>query len=382
MAACAAVRPSTVDELREVIAEAAHHRAKLAITGGGSKAAIGAPTDARRLDMTGFGGVIDYDPAELVLTVGVATHLAEVQALVAEHHQMLPFDPFDHGAVLGMPEGCATIGGVVAAGVAGSLRLSQGGARDHLLGFKAVSGRAESFVAGARVVKNVTGFDLSKLMAGSWGRLAALTEVTLKVLPRPEIRATRLVIGLTVDVAVRVMARALGSQAEVWAAAYLPDYHGRTVTALCVQGFAQSVDARCRMLDAQLADFGELDLFGDCASEAFWRAVTLLTPLPRAAPLWRIGLPPSQAPVLMRAIDGAWLLDWGGSLAWVATLAEADAVRAAARGVGGHATLVRAGADIRSAVPTFHPQPAGVAALEARVRRAFDPFGVFDTGRF
>jgi len=382
MSRLAALRPTTIDELCEAIADAAGRGAKLAITGGGSKSAIGSPSGATRLDMSGFAGVIDYDPAELVLTAAAGTPLATVQALVAGEGQMLAFDPFDHGVVFGGAEGRATIGGVVAAGVAGPLRVSQGGVRDHLLGFKAVSGRAEFFVAGAKVTKNVTGYDLPKLMAGSWGRLAALTEVTLKVLPRAKLRITKLVLGLSADFAVKAMARAMGSQAEVSAAAHLPDYHGRSATALRVQGFAASVEARCRMLDAQLAELGALDLLEDRACESFWHAIATLEPLPSHPPLWRIILPPRRAPELMRMIDGAWLLDWAGGLAWVATDIRPDRIRTAAAALGGNATLVRASAAMRAVTPALHPLPAGVAALEERVRRAFDPSGIFETGRF
>lgn len=385
MATPAALRPTTPGELSDLIADAARREEKLAIIGGGTKAAIGAPCAAIPLDMTGFSAVVDYDPAELVLTVGAGTKLSEIQALVAGEGQMLAFDPYDHGPLFGRPAGDSTIGGVVAAGVSGSLRLSQGAARDHLLGFTAVSGRAEPFVAGAKVVKNVTGYDLSKLVTGSWGRLVALTEVTLKVLPRAQMRTTRIFVGLSPDAAVGLMARAMGSQADIWAAAYLPDYQGRCVTALRIQGFPASVSARAGMIDALVADMtlpGAVETLDEAACEALWTAMRTLSPLPANSPLWRIIVPANQAPALMRSITGSWLLDWAGGLAWLASDEDAAAVRRAVAQAGGHAALVRAGADMRAIVPAFQPQPAGVAALEARVRRAFDPAGVFETGRF
>ena len=372
--------PSREQDLADVIADAAREGAQLAIVGGGSKRDMGAATNAKALPMAGFAGVVDYDPAELVLTVRPGTPLAQVQALVAGEGQMLAFEPFDHGPIYGTVEGAATIGGVVAAGVAGSQRVSCGGARDHLLGFRAVSGRGETFVAGAKVVKNVTGYDLPKLAAGSWGRLFALTELTLKVLPRPKVVATRVVEGLGAAEAVAVMAKAMGSQAEVAAAAHIPGE--RPLTAFRVQGFGPSVTARCAMLEALLD--GAVTPAEEQAN-AIWTDLRALAPLGRDRPLWRVNVPPSKGRDIVAAMEprGAdWMLDWAGGLVWLAFDGDAALVRDAARVAGGHATLVRAGEDLRAAVPAFHPAAPGLAALEARVRRAFDPAGVFETGRF
>lgn len=363
------IRPTTIDELCEVVSAGG----KLRLRGGGTKDAIGVPSDARVVDMRGFAGVVDYDPPELVLTVRAGTPLAEVQALVAGEGQMLAFDPFDHGAMLGN-DGGATIGGVVAAGVAGPARLSRGGARDHLLGFTAVSGRGERFVAGAKVVKNVTGYDLPKLMAGSWGRLAALTELTLKVLPAPRTRLTLALRGLDAPGAVAAMARALASAAEVTAAAHLPDWRGEGVTVLRLDGFAESVAARAAMLP----EFVPLE-----DGDALWMAVRDAAPLPRSLPLWRLIVAPGKAPAVVAALpDAEWLFDWAGGLVWLASDGDPIAIRTAAEAAGGHATLVRAAEAMRRAVPALHPQPPPLAAIEARVRRAFDPDGVFETGRF
>lgn len=367
------IHPDSIDALCEIVADARDAGTTLCLRGGGSKDAIGAPCEAQVVDMRGFAGVVDYDPPELVLTVRAGTPLAEVEALVAGEGQMLAFDPFDHGPMLGN-EGGATIGGVIAAGVAGPARLSRGGARDHLLGFTAVSGRGETFVAGAKVVKNVTGYDLPKLMAGSWGRLAALTELTLKVLPAPRTRLTVAIRGLDAAGAVAAMARALGSAAEVTAAAHLPDWRGEAVTALRLDGFAESVAARAAMLPG----FEALE-----DGDALWKAVRDAAALPRERPLWRLIVAPSKAPDVIVALpDAEWLFDWAGGLIWLASDADPAAIRAAAKAAGGHGTLVRASEAMRAAVPTLHPQPAALAAIEARVRRAFDPGGVFETGRF
>lgn len=366
-------RPATTEDLCALIADAQATGTKLRPRGGGTKDTIGAPCDAQIVDMRGFAGVIDYDPPELVLTVGAGTPLAEIEALVASEGQMLAFDPFDHGAMLGNSGG-ATIGGVIAAGVAGPARLSRGGARDHLLGFTAVSGRGETFVAGGKVVKNVTGYDLPKLMAGSWGRLAALTELTLKVLPAPRTRLTLAMRGLDAAGAVMAMARALGSAAEVTAAAHLPDWQGESVTALRLDGFTESVAARAAMLP-------EFEAVED--GDALWLAVRDATPLPREWPLWRLIVAPGKAPSVIAALPGAeWLLDWAGGLIWLASDADPVAIRGAAEAAGGHATLVRASEAMRSIVPALHPQSPALAGIEQRVRRAFDPNGVFENGRF
>ena len=283
------LRPANIDELCDIIAGGG----KLRLRGGGSKDAIGAPSEAQVVDMRGFAGVVDYDPPELVLTVRAGTPLAEVEALVAGEGQMLAFDPFDHGAMLGN-DGGATIGGVVAAGVAGPARLSRGGARDHLLGFTAVSGRGEKFVAGAKVVKNVTGYDLPKLMAGSWGRLAALTELTLKVLPRPREKLTLALRGLTEQTAISAMAKALGSSAEVSACAHLPEAEGQggSLTLLRLQGVGPSVAARAAGLEALLASVGATVRLANADAEEHWRSLTTLALL-GSGPLWRISVAPS-----------------------------------------------------------------------------------------
>ncbi|RIA43759.1 glycolate oxidase FAD binding subunit [Hephaestia caeni] len=382
------MRPTTEQEVRDAIADAIRSGATLDIKGGGSKAAIGAPRpEATVLDLSAIAGVVDYDPAELVLTVRPGTPLAEVEALVAERGQRVAFDPFDHGPILGGTAGAATIGGVVAAGVSGSLRLSGGGARDHLLGLRAVSGRGEVFVAGAKVVKNVTGYDLPKLAAGSRGRLFAITEMTLKVLPRAPIAATRAVAGLDPAAAVRLMAAAMGSQAEVGAAAYLPAAlnHGQSLTLLRLLGFGPSVAARCRMIETLLGAHGAAVALDGDEDTACWAALRTLAPLAGDTCLWRVNVPPSGAPSVVTALEplgSRWLFDWAGGLVWIAFDGDAALVRNAATAAGGHAMLIRAPEALRAAVPALHPPAPGVAALEERVRRAFDPAGVFETGRF
>ncbi|WP_340315823.1 glycolate oxidase subunit GlcE [Rhizorhabdus argentea] len=375
--------PTNAAEVAEVVADAAASGRKLDIRGNGSKASIGSGRlDHATLDVSAIAGIVDYDPAELVLTLRPGTQLAEVNALLAENDQMLAFEPLDLSPILGSDKG-ATIGGTVAAGLAGSRRLTRGGVRDHLLGFAAVSGRGEQFVAGGKVVKNVTGYDLSKLMAGSWGRLAVLTELTLKVLPAPRAQETLVVAGLSAAEAYRLMAKAMGSQAEVSAAAFLPAAtEARSQTAFRLEGIAPSIVARKHLL-ADATGGNRLETLA--VPDGFWTNVRDAGGLAGAVWLWRIILPARAMPdlaLLLDAADATWMSDWAGGLVWAAWDGSAGMLRDRVASLGGQALLVRADAADRLKVPAFHPLPAALARLEARVCRAFDPAGVFDTGRF
>lgn len=363
------LEPRDAADLAEIVANAAAQGRKLELRGGGTKADFGAPRGAEVVSLSRMTGVVDYDPAELVLTVRAGTLLSEVHALVASEGQMLAFEPWgDPGA---------TIGGTMAAGVAGSRRVTAGSARDHLLGLTAVSGRGEVFVAGAKVVKNVTGYDLPKLMAGSWGRIGAMTELTVKVLPAPREVVTLAARDLDPAAAHAAMACALGSNAEVSAAAALSD----GTVLLRVAGFAPSVAARCAALPGLLAGHCELKEMAE--AEPLWLQAMTGAGL-KGAVRWDVHLPPRAAPELIAALPAGaeWAMDWGGGRVWVGTDAEDDSVRAAAGRLGGEARLVLAPETMRAKVPAFHPRAKGVLALEARVRRAFDPKGVFATGRF
>src|SRR5436309_7601977 len=273
--------PATVEELRDAVAEALAAEEPVEVVGGGSKRALGRPVQAAHtLDLSRLSGIRDYAPSELVLTAGAATPLAEIERALAAHNQMLAFEPPGWGGLLGVEDAGPTLGGVLACNLSGSRRLKSGAARDHFLGFRAVSGRGEIFKAGGKVVKNVTGYDLSKLMAGSYGTLAALEEVTVKVLPRPEAAATVLFAGVEPTAAVRLMAAALGSPHEVSGAAYLPAGtamplalpSGPGMVALRVEGPAPSVAFRRDNLVREHGGAGTAQVLGDTESIAFWRA--------------------------------------------------------------------------------------------------------------
>jgi glycolate oxidase FAD binding subunit len=378
------LRPTTAAEVGEIVATASRQGTKLCIRGGGSKDAVGAPAEwSPVLEMSAFAGVREYDPPELVLTAGAGTPLAEIEALIAAEGQMLAFDPLQHGRLFGNEQVPATIGGVVAAGVSGPRRLSGGAVRDHLLGFEAVSGQGRVFKAGAKVVKNVTGFDLAKVVSGSWGRLVALTVVTLKVVPRPAATTTMLIRGLDPAAAVAAMARAVGSPAGVTAAAHLPNWQGAPATVFQIDGFPESLSARVATFRGSLRGSGSPVPLADVDGNALWDSVRHATPLPTDRPLWRVHVAPGKAATMLDALgETEWLLDWAGALVWLASRSPPARVRDAASAAGGHAMLVRGDAAMRAVVPALHPPSPGVARLEACVRRAFDPYGVFDTGRF
>jgi glycolate oxidase FAD binding subunit len=387
MAQAANLRPADRAELAAIIADARARGTRLRLRGGGTKDAVGAPCPAAVVDMRAFSGVIDYDPSELVLTVGAGTPLTGIERLLAEQGQMLAFAPWDAGCLFGKAPGEATIGGTVMAGLSGSQRLTQGAARDHFLGLKGVTGGGTPFTAGAKVVKNVTGYDLPKLLAGSWGRLAAVTELTLKVLPRPAGSLTVVAEGLTPREAWRAMATLLGSNAELAAAAHLPAglAGGASLTAVRVQGFAPSVEARCRIVEEMAAGGGRFARVAAGTAGDIWEALRSLRLLPGDRPLWRISLPARSGPDFVAQLgagDSEWLMDWAGALIWYAGAADAATIRRLAGDLGGHATLMRGDEELRMHVPAFHPLPPSAAALEAAVRRAFDPAGLFDTGRF
>ncbi|WP_439612872.1 glycolate oxidase subunit GlcE [Reyranella sp.] len=385
----ATIKPRDAKELRQAVEWALNEGVTLDVRGEGSKLALGKPMQcAQVLDLSGVSGIVDYAPEELVVTLRAGTPMREVEALLAQRNQMLAFEPPDLGPLLGGEPGQGTLVGAVMGNLAGSRRLSAGAARDHLLGFSGVNGRGEAFKSGGRVMKNVTGYDLSKMLAGSWGTLAVLDEVSVKVLPAPDQTATLLLLGLDDTAAVRAMCAAMGSPHEVSGAAHLP---GRT--ALRLEGVAPSVEARLKGLRELMADSGaKMEELGTLESRTFWREVRDVTPL-NAAPdavVWKISCPPTEGPAILARIEaqrpGAQAYyDWSGGLIWLALPPSNDADHAIVRGAlgttGGHATLIRAPESMRAAVPVFQPQPAALAALAARVKESFDPKGLFNPGR-
>jgi glycolate oxidase FAD binding subunit len=399
------LQPRDAIEVEFIVRAALAEEKTLEIVGCGTKRAIGraAQWDAT-IDLSGLSGVTLYEPEELVLSAKAGTPLAEIEALVAASNQELAFEPMDYGPLLGTAANAATIGGVLAANLSGPRRIKAGAARDHFLGLSAVSGRGEVFKSGGRVVKNVTGYDLCKVIAGSWGTLAVMTDVTIKTLPKAETEATVLVLNLDDAAAGKAMTAATGSYGDVSAAAHLPAGIAARIaataaghaalTAFRLEGVAPSVAQRKAVLEKLIAPFGSLATLGEHASRAFWRGVRDVMPFAAAGTagkrdLWRISTAPSEGTTVGRALakeaDAEILYDWAGGLIWAALPAADDAhaplVRATVAASGGHATLIRAPAAVRAAVDVFAPEPAPLAALTDRVRKSFDPQGVLNPGR-
>ncbi|HEY1795107.1 MAG TPA: glycolate oxidase subunit GlcE [Stellaceae bacterium] len=384
--------PATLDELRDAVATALVAEEPLEVVSGGSKRGLGRPLQTPHvLDLSALAGVREYEPAELVLTAGAATTLEEIETLLDENRQMLAFEPPDWRALLGADGARPTLGGTLACNLAGPRRVKAGAARDHFLGFRGVSGRGEIFQAGGKVVKNVTGYDLCKLMAGSYGTLAALEEVSVKVLPRPEAVATVLFRDVVPALATALMAAVLGSPHEISGAAYIPPGLALPIgVAVRVEGPAPSVAHRRDALIREFGDAGAAEVLDDAASIALWRSLGAAEPLAELAgrAVWRVSVAPSRgaglAETVARQVDAAWFLDWGGGLVWLALPAVGDGGAAVIRGaVGGdgHATLIKGSPGLRREVPVFEPQPAPLAALARRVKDGFDPRHILNPGR-
>ncbi|WGR95468.1 FAD-binding protein [Bradyrhizobium sp. ISRA443] len=399
-------------DVEEVVRAAVASEQPLEIIGHGSKRAIGHPMATNAvLDLSALNAVTSYEPNELIITVQAGAPLADVQSLIDAKNQQFAFEPMDTSVLLGTPQ-AGTIGGMIGVGLAGPRRIKAGGARDHLLGAHAVSGFGDSFKTGGRVVKNVTGYDLCKLLTGSWGTLAVMTEVTLKVMPKPEAERTLVLRGLDDVAANKAMTAALGSPFDVSGAAHLPyqafrtgtgplaglAVAGQAVTLVRLEGIAASVAHRAASLSQTLSSHGTVDRLEDDASLAVWAGLRDAAPFAAngalgAWPVWRIVCPPASGgalgQALARASGGDVIYDWGGGLIWLAVPpnentrpdTQAALVRSRVEAAGGHATLIRADEAVRRAVDVFQPQAEGLAALGERVRNSFDPKSILNRGR-
>jgi len=387
-------RPADERALAEVVVAAVAREETLELVAGGSKRGLGRPAPAPHLlDLSAFSGIRAYEPAERRFTAGAATPLGEIEAALAARGQCLAFEPPDWRALLGAGAARPTLGGVIACNLSGPRRVRAGAARDHFVGFRAVSGRAETFTAGGAAAKNVAGHDLCKLVAGSYGTLCALTEVTVTVWPSAAAEASLLLSGLDDAAAQRAMAAALDGSQEVSGAAHLPageSGRGRPLTLLRLEGPAPSLAARAAALRGALASFGVAETAEGEDSARLWRAVRDLAPFAGCGgrAVWRLSLPAAAGPAVAAAagaMGAAHFFDWGGLLLWLALPEAGDggaaAIRAALARSGGHATLIRASDGLRAAVPVFQPQSPGLAALGARVKSAFDPKRIFNRGR-
>ncbi|MCE2691238.1 MAG: glycolate oxidase subunit GlcE [Rubrivivax sp.] len=382
------VADPALQRLIEQVRAARADGTSLDIRGGGTKTWYGEAPQGAPLDVTGLRGISSYEPTELVVTVRAGTPLAELEAALAEKGQCLPFEPprFDAvgvastegaaGGVGGTGGGTAggTVGGMVAAGLAGPARAAVGGVRDYVLGATLLNGRAEVLSFGGQVMKNVAGYDVARLLAGSLGTLGVICEVSLKVLPVPVARAT-----LRFDVNQAEALRLLNA----WGGQPLPlsaSAWWQGVLVLRLAGAAAAVDAAVARLGGEVVDPTMADAFWgglrDQRDEFFVEAAKRVDQGEAAgAALWRLSVLSVASPL---ALEGDTLVEWGGAQRWLVCSAPAAAVRAAATAAGGHATLYRA-QDKSAGV--FTPLSAPLARIQRDLQAAFDPDRVFNRAR-
>lgn len=357
----------------------------LEIAGGGTRRDLGRPVQAEKtISTASLNGISLYEPGALTIVAGAGTPLADIEAALAAERQRLAFEPMDHRALLGS-SGEPTIGAVAAMNNSGPRRIQTGAARDAMLGVRFIDGRGQVIRNGGRVMKNVTGYDLVKLMGGSWGTLGVITEVALKVLPAPEASATVALSGLDDATAIKALSAALGSPYDVSGAAHV---NGETIVR--IDGFDSQIAHRGPALVAALKGFGSASIVTGEESETLWSDLRDVAPFTgREGAVWRVSVKPTDGPKLVAALrsteDVEAFYDWGGGLVWLLlpdTLdAGATAIRAQTAALGGHATLVRASAATRAAVEVFEPEFGPLAALTARVRAEFDPKHILNPGR-
>ncbi|MDU8929299.1 FAD-binding protein [Alisedimentitalea sp. MJ-SS2] len=371
--------PESENELSGMIAGA---EGPLRIVGGGTQG-VGGTVEGDVLSTAGLSGVVEYEPGALTLVVKAGTPVAEIEKVLAAEGQRLAFEPMDYRGLMGT-KGAPTIGGVVAGNVSGPRRIAVGACRDFLLGVRFVDGMGRVLKNGGRVMKNVTGYDLVKLMAGSRGTLGVLSEVSFKVLPEPPARAVLLIEGLSDAEGVEALTRALTSPFEVSGAAHVPKgVDGAPVTMIRIEGFSDSVAYRADQLKALLAGFGAAQVETDAEQTAAgWRWVRDVEAFHGSdGDVWRYSVAPGDGPVLGEVLRGMGakelLYDWGGGLVWVLTPEGAD-MRPA--GMKGHATLIRASANTKARVAVFHPDPAPIQKISQGLRDKFDPRGILNPG--
>lgn len=384
--------PTDETELAEAIREAANGGTPLEITGGGTRLGLGRPVQAEKtLSTAGLSGITLYEPGALTLVARAGTPMAEIDAALAAEGQMLAFEPMDHRALLGT-EGAPTIGGVVAVASSGPRRLQRGACRDAMIGVRFVDGQGAAVSNGGRVMKNVTGYDLVKLMAGTYGTLGVLSEISFKLVPAPKATSVLLIDGLSDQAAAAAMADALGSPYDVAGAAHFPiGLDGDPVTMIRLEGLEGSVAYRTTGLRDLLAPHGSAMVEADPErTSAGWRWVRdVETFAGRDGAVWRISVRPSAGPELVVALRSqidvrGVFYDWGGGLIWLLTDDAGDAGAQVIRdaiGQGGHATLMRAGTATRAAVEVFQPEHAVIGRFSEGLRRKFDPQGILNPGR-
>ncbi len=398
-----ALRPADERDLAHILGEAARGPHPIEIVAGATKRTVGRPMEVEaEVSLRNIRGLVFYEPAEMVISVRAATPVAGVEAELAKHNQMLAFEPIDLGPMLGDKPQMGTVGGMVATNLSGSRRIAGTAVRDHVLGLRAVNGRGEAFKVGGRVMKNVTGYDLCRGLAGSWGTLAAFTEVTLRAVPKPEETRTLLLFNQPDEIAIEVLSGALGTPYEVTGAIHLHASlvarlghrllkgAGSAITALRIEGFSAPVAYRTGKLKEMFAAYGDMLELDHTASLGLWEEIRRLSFFEGSAnPVWRLSTPPGIGPRVVGAISTYMPVqvayDWSGGLVWLEVPQSADAGSADIRRViatrGGHATLIRAEPEVRRAVEVFQLLDAPVHRLTRGLKQSFDPAGILNPRR-
>jgi glycolate oxidase FAD binding subunit len=364
------------DDVIEAVHQAREWQSPLEIVGAGTKQAFSCAvvTMGSVLDVSELSGIVSYQPEELIITAKPGTPVAEIEAALAEKGQRLGFDPPDWGPLLGREPGAGTIGGAISCDLAGPARIRCGAARDHLLGIRGVNGLGEAFKAGGKVVKNVTGFDVPKLVCGAFGTLCVLTEVTLRVFPKPPLSTTLMVRGLSNADGFALLRKVWSSPLEATGLAFS---HGNALIRL--EGEQQPLAEKCTMLRALTG----VEMIEVPEGEVAFRALANGDVFDDAPfDVWRAFVPPASAAEVADALDSPlWLADWAGGLLWVGTIPGSDTVRPVVNRFGGYCTLLRAEEETREKIAVFEPQDETRLEITRRVKAAFDPMGLFNPGR-
>lgn len=383
------IAPAAPSELCDAVREAARAGATLEIVSHGTKRALGRPLQAAtRLDVSLLSGIVKYEPEELVIVVRAATPMAEIEAALAERNQMLGFEPADWGPLFGAPSGEATIAGVAAANACGSRRMKAGAVRDHVIGVSFINGLGEAVKAGGPVIKNVTGFDVSRLMCGAFGTLGILTELTLRVVPRPP-QIGALVASCHAKDGLRILREAARLPLDPTGLAYVPTGNaqdgGRAV--IRVEGTNEAVADKLAMLKKRFAEHETRIVDADSTNAIFLDLSDGQPFIDSDADIWRLCVPPAAATAALSESGGQsarWYADWAGGLIWLGLPADVE-VAQRLRGItakhGGHAMLMRAPEEARAALHVFEPESEARTALTRSVKAAFDPNAVFNRGR-
>ncbi len=384
--------PVSEEEAAIMALEAMKAKTPLRITGGETKLSIGQLVETElSLSTKKLKGITLYEPSEMVLSARAGTTLEDVEEALSKHNQMLPFEPLDYAHLLGT-EGKPTLGAVAAGNISGPRRILAGAARDSLIGVRFINGKGELIKNGGRVMKNVTGLDLVKLQAGAWGTLGLLTQVTFKLLPRPEKNITLMLEGLEDETAIKALCRAAGTPFEASGLVHLPKGlgHDKARTLIRLEGFSKQASYRFDEMAKVLSTFGRAVKVDGYEQDVIWQDVIGLRLLaePRDKAIWRLSVRPTSGPntidVIKQALDCTYYYDWSGGLIWLSTNEEGDGgeetIRNAVAAADGHATLIRGSRQLRNRISVFQPQEGALQRLSLGIKRSFDPVSIFNPG--